>query len=76
MWYPLSTLRGYAVLTNETQIKNWRQREGIVYWDLPGILRALWRTDVMSKAQVQSLIDQIEIKDRVVFKNKEAILQD
>ena len=76
MWYPLSTLRRYAVLTNETQIKNWRQREGIVYWDLPGILRALWRTDVMSKAQVQSLIDQIEIKDRVVFKNKEAILQD
>jgi hypothetical protein len=76
VWYPLSTLRRYAVLTNETQIKNWRQREGIVYWDLPGILRALWRTDVMSKAQVQSLIDQIEIKDRVVFKNKEAILQD
>ena len=72
----VARLRGYAVLTNETQIKNWCQREGIAYWDLPGILRALWRTDITAKVQVRSLIDQIEAKDRIVFKNKEAILQD
>jgi predicted nucleic acid-binding protein len=68
--------RGYAILTNETQVKNWCKRERIEYWDLPGILRASWRINLLPKAQVQSLIDQIEAKDRIVFKNKEAILQE
>jgi predicted nucleic acid-binding protein len=68
--------RGYAILTNETRVKNWCRRERIEYWDLPGILRALWRTNLQQKAQVQSLIGQIEAKDRIVFKNKEAILQE
>lgn len=68
--------RGYTILTNETQIKNWCQREQIEYWDLPGLLRALWRTNLASREQVRSLIDQIEAKDRIVFKNREAILQE
>lgn len=72
----VAQLRGYAVLTNETQVKNWCKREGVMYWDLPGILRALWRKGVVSKAQARSLIDQIEAKDRVVFRNKEMILED
>lgn len=68
--------RGYAVLTNETQIKNWCKRDEIKYWDLPGLLRALWRTGLASREQVRSLIDQIEAKDRIIFRNKEAILQE
>ena len=68
--------RGYTILTNETQIKNWCQREQIDYWDLPGLLRALWRTNLASREQVRSLIDQIEAKDRIIFKNREAILQE
>ncbi len=68
--------RGYTILTNETQIKNWCKRERIEYWDLPGLLRALWRTNVASRELVRSLIDEIEAKDRIVFRNKEAILQD
>ena len=68
--------RGYTILTNETQIKNWCQREQIDYWDLPGLLRALWRTNLASREQVRSLIDQIEAKDRIVFKNREAILHE
>ena len=67
--------RGYAIVTNETQVKNWCKRERIEYWDLPGVLRALWRTDIVRKEQMQSLIDQIEANDRIVFKNKAAILQ-
>ena len=68
--------RGYTILTNETQIKNWCKRERVEYWDLPGLLRALWRTNVASMELVRSLIDQIEAKDRIVFRNKEAILQE
>lgn len=68
--------RGYSILTNENQIKNWCKREQIEYWDLPGLLRALWRTNVVSRELVRSLIDQIEAKDRIVFRNKEAILQE
>jgi len=47
-----------------------------VYWDLPGLLRALWRTNVISRELVRSLIDQIEAKDRIIFRNKEVILQE
>ena len=68
--------RGYPILTNENQIKNWCKREQIEYWDLPGLLRALWRMNVVSRDLVRSLLDQIEAKDRVVFRNKEAILQE
>jgi predicted nucleic acid-binding protein len=68
--------RGYAILTNENQIKNWCKREQIEYWDLPGLLRALWRMNVVSRDLVRSLLDQIEAKDRIVFRVKEAILQE
>jgi predicted nucleic acid-binding protein len=68
--------RGYTILTNETQIKNWCKRERVEYWDLPGLLRALWRTNIASRELVRSLIDEIEAKDRIVFRNKEAILQE
>jgi predicted nucleic acid-binding protein len=72
----VARLRGYPVLTNETQIKNWCRREEIEYWDLPALLRALWKTNVASWEVVRSLIDRIEAKDRIVFRNKEAILQE
>lgn len=67
--------RGYRILTNETHVKNWCKRTGIGYWDLPGLLRALWRTNLLTREQVQGLIEQIEIRDRIVFKNREQIFQ-
>jgi predicted nucleic acid-binding protein len=68
--------RGYGVLTNENQVKNWCKRERIDCWDLPGILRAFWTIGLVSRERVENLLDQIEAKDRIVFKNREAILQD
>lgn len=68
--------RGYKILTNETHAKNWCKRTGVGYWDLPGVLRALWRTNLLTKEEVRRLIEQIESKDRIVFKNKEQILQE
>lgn len=68
--------RGCQVLTNETRVKNWCNRAGIGYWDLPGILRALWRMNLLTKEQVRELMAQIETKDRVIFKNQEQIFQE
>lgn len=65
--------RGAKVLTNERLVKNWCQQGGVQYWDLPGILRALWRTHLLTKEQVRSLVAQIEAKDRIVFKDQDQI---
>lgn len=62
--------RGAGILTNERLVKNWCQRAGILYWDLPGILRAFWRTQLLTQDQVRSLVQQIEAKDRLVFKDQ------
>jgi len=66
--------RSLGVLTNERHVKNWCLREQVETWDLPGILRALWRHNVINREQVRRLIEEIEAKDRVVFRNKEQIL--
>jgi predicted nucleic acid-binding protein len=68
--------RDYAILTDETLVKNWCRRTGTTCWDLPGVLRALWRTNLLPKDEVRKLLEQIEASDRIVFKNKEQILQD
>lgn len=68
--------RQWSVLTNEKLVKNWCQREGISCLNLPAFLRVLWRTKIMTKEEVEILIQEIENKDRVVFKNKEQILVD
>ncbi len=64
------------ILSNETRVKNWCKRAGIGYWDLPGVLRALWRMNLLTKEQVRGLMAQIEAKDRIVFKNPEQIFRD
>jgi predicted nucleic acid-binding protein len=66
--------RAYGVLTNESHVKHWCRREQVELWDLPGILRSLWRNNVMPREDVRNLIEEIEQSDRVVFKNKENIL--
>lgn len=72
----VAKVRGYQVLTNETQVKNWCKRAGIEYWDLPAVLRAFWRTNLLTKEQVWELAVQIEAKDRIVFKNQEQIFRE
>ena len=68
--------RGHAVLTNERQVKHWCQRQGLHCLDLPGILRALWKTRLVSQEQVQHLIEQIEAKDRIHLKDQSQIFSD
>jgi predicted nucleic acid-binding protein len=67
--------RHFVILTNEVQAKNWCKREQVDYMDLPGILRALWTTGLAQRAEVRSLVDLIEARDRIKFKGKEQIFQ-
>jgi predicted nucleic acid-binding protein len=60
--------RSYKILTNERLVRNWCRRAEITYCDLPGILRALWRTNLLTKEQVRRLVTRIEEKDRLVFR--------
>jgi len=65
--------RGWTILTNERLVKNWCQRTGLGSWDLPGILRALWRRQLRTREEVRALVTQIETHDRIVFKDPEQI---
>ncbi|MDD5616124.1 MAG: hypothetical protein PHH85_07980 [Candidatus Methanoperedens sp.] len=44
-------------------------------WDIPDILKALWKTGLKSKEEVKSIMNDLEIKDMMVISNKEKILQ-
>lgn len=72
----VASSRSNQILTNERHVGNWCHRSGIGCWDLGGILRALWRHDILTKQQVRDLIVEIEAKDRVVFKNMDQIFQE
>jgi predicted nucleic acid-binding protein len=68
--------RKITLLTNERSVKNWCVKEDIKYADLPDLLRACWRSEVMSKKEVKTLIEEIEEKDNITFKSKEEIFKD
>ncbi len=68
--------RKITLLTNERSVKNWCVKEDIKYADLPDLLRACWRSEVMYKKEVKTLIEEIEEKDNITFKSKEEIFKD
>jgi predicted nucleic acid-binding protein len=68
--------RGLQIMTNEKQVKNWCGRTSVRYVDLSGLLRAFWRTNLLTKEEVHDLTEQIEAKDRIRFKDKESIFHE
>jgi len=63
-------------ITNERKVINFCQRNNIPAINLPSILRKSWKRGVRTKDQVNTIILEIETKDKIVFKNKELILKD
>ena len=57
-------------------MKNWCVKEDIRYADLLDLLRACWQSEVMSKKEVKTLIEEIEEKDNIAFRSKEEIFKD
>ena len=67
-------VRGYPFITNDRKAKNFASAKGVVTWDIPDILKALWMAGIKSKEDVASLMGLLERKDMMVIKNKNQIL--
>ena len=67
-------VRGYPFITNDRKARNFASAKGVVTWDIPDILKALWMTGIKSKEDVASLMELLERKDLMVIKNKNQIL--
>jgi predicted nucleic acid-binding protein len=72
----IASARGGTVLSNESRVAHYCRQQNVPCLRLPDILRALWVAGVVSRQEVQSIIHDLEVKDRLQFKQAtlEAIL--
>ena len=70
----ICTSRNYPFLTNDKEAKNFARAKNIKAWDIPDILKALWKTKIKSQDDVAVLMDKLEQKDKMIIKNKNLIL--
>jgi predicted nucleic acid-binding protein len=66
--------RGAILLSNDKRVKNYCQTHGIEVYDLPSLLRALWKNKIVSRQRVQKLVSNMERLEGIVFKDKARIL--
>lgn len=67
--------RGYALPTNDRRVRNFCRSEGTRVFDLPELLRALWENGVLSIRRVRRLVDQMELAENLVVRNKDEIFR-
>lgn len=60
--------RGGMVVSNESRVAHCCRQYRIPCLRLPDILRALWVEGIVSKEDVQSIINDLRVKDRMQFK--------
>lgn len=65
--------REYVFSSSDSGALKFAKTNGIKVIELHTILKALWYFNVISKQEVQNLIDVMEKKDNMVIKNKEII---
>ena len=65
--------RSWIFITNEKKVINYCKKQGIMYFDLIDILKAMHEFMGYSKEDIRSLIEEIEKKDNILIKNKEEI---
>jgi len=68
--------RSLILLTNDKRVRNFCQSEGVVVYDLPMLLRALWTNGIRKKQEVEALATEIENKEHMVIKRKDQIFED
>lgn len=69
----LCKYRGEVFLTNDKEAKKYCDGIGVEHLDLEEILRALRR--LLSKDELKTLIEELEVKDRIIIKAKDEILK-
>lgn len=58
------------VISNESRVAHYCHQLEILCVRLPDILRALWVERVVSKQEVQTMIGNLQVKDRMQFKQE------
>ena len=67
--------RGGILLTNDKKAKNFCIKNGIIYFDIKGILRALLLRDILNEEEIQKLAARIEETDNTTIKGLEEIFK-
>ena len=69
----LAKFRNLVILTNDIKMQKEADKQSIFYFNLPMILRELWKQGILEKEGVSKLISQIEKEDNMVILDKETI---
>ena len=69
----LAKQRNLLMLTNDISLLKEAIKYNVTYFNLPMILRELWKQKIAAKEYVNKLIEQIEKEDRILIVNKEII---
>lgn len=67
---------GATFATNERRVKHHCRENGIDCVNLLEILRALWELDILTPAEVQTLITEIEQTDNLQFRTTDLIFDE
>ena len=65
--------RQYPMLTNDRKAQKAAIDEGVKCWNLPELLRAALLKKVVTGKELRIIVERIEEKDDILFKNKEYI---
>jgi predicted nucleic acid-binding protein len=63
----IARARGSIVLSNESRVAHHCRTHGVSCVRLPDILRALWVEGIVSQQEVQEIIRDLQVKDRMQF---------
>ncbi|MBC8183142.1 hypothetical protein H8E88_18720 [candidate division KSB1 bacterium] len=69
----ISQRQSHILLTNDKRMRNYCLSNNIVVYDLPAVLRTMWKNGIISKNRLKNLVCEIEEKDNILIKNKEEI---
>lgn len=62
-------------ITNDKKAKRFAEKNNVTVWDIPDLMKALWKTGIRSKEEVKGIMGDLEKKDFMIISNKEKILK-
>ena len=60
--------RGGVILSNESRVAHYGRQYEVPCLRLPDILRALWVEGSLAKEEVQAIVHDLQVQDRMQFK--------
>src|SRR3990167_6908821 len=65
--------KNITVVTNERRVLNFCKRNKVTALSLNVLLRFLWEERILTKSEVEQIIQQIEIEDKILIPSKKEI---